>query len=134
MRIPERELIFSYARSGGKGGQNVNKVNTKVVLLWYPAASSVFSAAEKARLFASPLMQARLNQDGAVVIHDESTRSQDQNRSYAIDRLDELVERALRVPKRRVPTRPGRGAKERRLKGKQRQKVRKQERKKYEDD
>lgn len=113
IRIPPHELRIETARSSGPGGQNVNKVESKVQLRWHVGASGIFDDAEKERIrraFAS-----RLNQADEVMVDADDERSQAQNRDTAIARLHKLVAQALKPKKTRRPTRPTRAAKERRL-------------------
>jgi ribosome-associated protein len=111
--IPERELEWTAVRSSGPGGQNVNKVATKVELRFDFEASEALSGAAKARLRA--LAQHRLDAEGRILITSQATRAQAQNLADARQRLAELVAKALIVPKRRRPTRPSRAAKRARV-------------------
>jgi ribosome-associated protein len=112
LSIEEDELVFSAIRAGGPGGQNVNKVSSAVHLRFDIAASSLPEAV-KARLLNS--RDQRITSDGVVVIKAQNHRTQEKNRQDAIDRLCAMVRSAADVPKRRIPTRPGRAAKKRRL-------------------
>lgn len=118
LAIPDNELRLSFVRSSGPGGQNVNKVATAVQLRYDLAGSAVLSEAVKARL--RGLSGRRLTADGELIIVARGTRSQDQNRREAEERLAELVRRALVPPKTRKATAPTRGARERRLETKTR--------------
>ena len=111
--ISERELEWTAVRSSGPGGQNVNKVSTKVELRFDFEACDALSAAAKARLRA--LAQHRLDAEGRILITSQVTRNQPQNLADARERLAELVAKALVVPKRRRPTRPSRAAKRARV-------------------
>jgi ribosome-associated protein len=111
--IPGEELVWSAVRSGGPGGQNVNKVATKVELRFQVEASALLTPAVKARLLARAA--GRLDAEGRIVIVADETRSQSRNLELARERLAELVRAALVAPKQRKKTRPSRGSKERRL-------------------
>ena len=113
--VPEEEIEITAVRSSGAGGQNVNKVSSAIHLRFDVAASSLPEAL-KSRLLASS--DSRLTRQGVIVIKAQQHRSQELNRAEAIERLQELVAAAARVPKARKPTRPSRASKKRRLEGK----------------
>jgi ribosome-associated protein len=129
--IPEREIEFVAIRSQGAGGQNVNKVSSAVQLRFDAARSSALPAGCRQRLCA--LRDHRIGADGVVVIKAQQYRSQEQNKAAALERLAELVRRALVVPKPRKPTKPTRASRERRLEGKARRARVKRERRTVED-
>ena len=110
--VPERALEESFVRSGGPGGQNVNKVNTAVELRFNLSASGLPSGV-RTRLAA--LAGRRLTLDGVLVIHAHQYRTQEQNREDARTRLADLLTKAMTKPKRRRPTKPSLMAKETRL-------------------
>ena len=116
--IPEGELVESFSRAAGPGGQNVNKVASKVELRWNPAASRALGEADRAWLLER--LAGRITASGDIVVRASRTRDQLRNRQEARERLVELVRQALARPRKRVATRPGRGAIERRLAGKKR--------------
>jgi len=130
--IPAEELEWKAARSSGPGGQNVNRVATKVELRFDLAGTRVLDAATRARLRRSA--KARLDADGRLVITSQSTRSQAQNLEIAREKLAELIRAALVAPKRRKATRPTRASKERRLNAKRKTSDKKQTRRRVRDD
>ncbi|MBI2806556.1 MAG: aminoacyl-tRNA hydrolase [Planctomycetes bacterium] len=116
LQIPSDEFTWSFARSGGPGGQNVNKVASKATLRWNIAASTALPDDVKIRL---ALQQMRFfTQDGELVITSQRTRDQDRNRDDCQEKLRAMILQALTVPKPRKKTRPSRGAKKRRLESK----------------
>jgi ribosome-associated protein len=119
--IPESELQFTFARSSGAGGQNVNKTSTKVIIHWSVGASTIFSDEEKQRI--REQLANRLNSDDEIVILSEEERSQPQNRALAIERLQLLVNNALRIPKKRKPTKPTYSSKLQRIEHKKKRAV-----------
>ena len=116
--LPDHDLSWSFVRASGPGGQNVNKVATAVQLRFDLAGTRALEPAVKARLRA--LAGRRVTTEGALVIIARTQRTQEGNRREALQRLTELVARALVVPKVRRATRPPRASKERRLQGKTR--------------
>jgi ribosome-associated protein len=110
--IPDEEISLSAIRAQGAGGQNVNKVSSAIHLRFDIGASSLPERV-KARLLAGN--DQRITQDGVLVIKAQNHRTQEKNRAEAVDRLRELVLAATRVPRKRIPTRPGRAAREKRL-------------------
>jgi ribosome-associated protein len=113
LTIPSRELEWTAVRASGPGGQNVNKVSTKVELRFDFEESTQLTAAVKARLRA--LCQHRLDADGRILITSQVTRNQPQNLEDARNRLAELIAKAMVAPKRRRPTKPSKAAKRRRV-------------------
>lgn len=113
MPVPMHELQITFARSSGPGGQNVNKVSSKVQLRWDIWGSRAYSTDEKVRL--TKVLTPYLTWKNEVVLQSDETRSQLQNKERVIRKLNGLVEQALIPIKVRVPTKPSRGAQERRL-------------------
>ncbi len=111
--IPEEELEFRFFRAGGPGGQNVNKVSTAVQMRFDARNSPSLSEGQRARLM--KLAGSRLTLDGVIVITATRFRTQERNRADAVERLQAMVDKAAVAPTYRVPTRPTRASKERRL-------------------
>jgi ribosome-associated protein len=118
VEIPDSDLSVAFTRSAGPGGQNVNKVASAVQLRFALAANTTLRADVKSRLRA--LAGHRVTDDGELLIIARESRSQEQNRRLAEERLAELIRRALVPPKKRVATRPTRSSRERRLEVKSR--------------
>src|SRR5262245_36920907 len=116
IRIPDDEFVWSFVRSGGPGGQNVNKVASKAVLHWDLAASPSVPEPVKARL--RTLQRRRVTKEGLLVLSSQRFRDQEKNRQDCLDKLREMVLAATFVPRPRKATKPSRGSRERRLKEK----------------
>lgn len=110
------ELKFRTSRSSGPGGQSVNKVSTKVELLFDVWNSNILSE-EKKEIITSKLKN-RINTDGILYISSDETRSQLKNKELVIERFMNLLEDALKPIKKRKPTKPSKASKEKRLKTK----------------
>ncbi len=124
LAIPDADLTVSFVRASGPGGQNVNKVASAVQLRFDLAGTMALAAPVKERL--RVLAGRRLTEEGAILIIARTHRTQERNRADALERLAELVRRALPEPAVRRPTRPSRAARQRRLSGKAHRGVRKQ--------
>lgn len=116
LSIPEQELVERFVRAPGPGGQNVNKLASAVELRFDVRASPSLPEAVRERLLAR--RDRRLSEAGVLVIQARRFRTQERNRQDARERLQALIETCREAPKLRVPTKPGRGAIERRLGGK----------------
>jgi ribosome-associated protein len=116
LSIPESDYTLSYVRSPGPGGQNVNKVSTACELRFAVGVTSLLDDAARRRLRA--LAGRRLTIADEIVLEAHRHRSREANRRDAIERLEELLIRAMQEPKVRKPTRPGKAARARRLQGK----------------
>lgn len=111
-----RELEFTASRSEGPGGQNVNKVNSKVTLRWDIANSQLISDDEKRTI--EEKLSSFLTKDGILMLSAQDKRSQLQNKEAVMEKLDTLLARAFAVKKRRKPTKPSKSAKAERIKKK----------------
>jgi ribosome-associated protein len=116
LHIPDAELSWRFVRSGGPGGQNVNKVASKAVLYWALAANRSVPDAVKARLRTQ--QRRRISAAGILVLSSQRFRDQDRNRQDCLAKLREMLVQAARVPKARRATRPTRGSQEARLRAK----------------
>lgn len=113
LTIPAAELSFAFARSGGPGGQNVNKVSSKAELRWNPLHSAALRDDDRAWLL--DRLASRLTTDGTLIVTSTLTRDQLQNRDDALAKLALIVRIALVRPKHRTATKPSRASKRRRV-------------------
>ena len=118
LTIPEREISFATSTSSGPGGQNVNKVETRVTLLFDVAASESLDPEQKAKI--RDRLDTRINKAGVLRVVSQKHRSQTANRKAATERFAALLAEALEEVPRRKKTRPTRAARRRRLKKKRR--------------
>jgi ribosome-associated protein len=127
-----KELKFKGIRSSGAGGQHVNKVASKVELVFNIPASRGLTDTEKSRIRKN--LKSRLTQEYNLIVYCEETRSQHRNKELATKKLLAIIEEALKVKKKRKKTKPSRAAVERRLKSKRKASEKKTSRKKPRDD
>ncbi len=131
VRVPERAVQVRAVRASGPGGQNVNKVATKVDVRVDLDAIEGLSAAARARL--ATLCRHRLDADGRLMVSSQAERNQARNLEDALDRVRALVAAALREPRARKASRPSAGARERRIESKKRRGALKRERARDQD-
>ena len=126
IKIPDSELEFSFARSGGPGGQNVNKVNTKATLRWSVVSSPSISDEVRSRFLSS--YSSRISSQGELLISSQRFREQTKNMEDCLDKLRSMLLLVEKAPRKRKPTRPGRAVIEKRLDTKRQQAEKKSQR------
>jgi ribosome-associated protein len=109
----EKELEFNYARSSGSGGQNVNKVSTKVQIRWDINNSLLFNFEEKIKI--KKYLKNNISKEGFVFLDSENYREQIKNREFVVKKLKDLIKKALTPEKLRKPTKPTFSSKEKRI-------------------
>ena len=114
----EREITFTASRSGGSGGQNVNKVSSAAQLRWDVNASKAFDARQKTRILAK--LKNRINTEGVFYLRSDEQRDLEQNKRRCLEKFYELIAEALYQAPYRRPTKPTRASKERKLSSKKR--------------
>lgn len=132
IQICDTEFDFTFARSGGPGGQNVNKVNSKAILRWNPQASAGLPDGVRNRFLKH--YANRLTKDGDLVLHCQKYRDQGRNVAEAMERLRRMILVVVNPPVKRRPSRPTRGAVRRRLEQKKRTSEKKQNRRRPPND
>lgn len=131
LRIPDDEFSWSFVRSGGPGGQNVNKVASKAVLRWNVVSSPSVPDEIKARL--QQQQRRRITSNGDLLLTSQRYRDQERNRLDCLEKLAEMLRAAAVKPKTRRKTKPSRGAHERRLAAKKRRSALKSSRRVHEE-
>lgn len=132
MKVPREKLQIGFSRSSGPGGQNVNKVSTRTEIRFLLEVADWLPAAVRRRL--ADLYPRRLNRDGEFIVVSSRYRSQGRNLEDCIEKLEGLIERATRRPKRRIPTRKTRASNERRIEVKKRRGQVKSRRRRFPED
>ena len=127
MKSFSHELSYKTSRSSGSGGQNVNKVETSVTVIWKVEDSTVFTESEKERILLK--LKNKINAEGILQTTVSESRTQLQNKKIATEKIQELVNKSLIVPKKRIATKPSRAKAEKRLESKKKLSEKKENRK-----
>jgi len=127
MHVPPEQLEFTFVRSSGPGGQNVNKVSSKAQLRWNPRESGLLAPEILQRL--ETLFPAHFTKDGDLLITSQKTRDQLKNREDCLEKLQNMILEASNIPKPRIPTKRTKGSIKRRLENKEKNAQKKQGRK-----
>ena len=127
MDIPLEQLEFTFVRSSGPGGQNVNKVASKAQLRWNPGKSGLLAPEVLERL--ETLFPAHFTRDGDLLITSQKTRDQLKNRDDCVEKLHNMILEAGKIPKPRIPTKRTKGSIRRRLENKEKNAKKKEGRK-----
>jgi len=132
LRDFSREWLLSASRSSGPGGQNVNKVSSKMELRFNVMSSNLLSETEKTLII--KLLAHQINNEGFLILTCQTTRSQLENKNKVIEKFYQLLKKALKPTKKRVPTKPGKASQEKKLREKKLIAEKKERRKKPEDE
>lgn len=127
MKNFEHELSYKTSRSSGSGGQNVNKVETSVTVMWKVEDSAVFSELEKERVALK--LKNKINLEGILQLTVSESRTQLQNKKIATEKILDLVNKSLIIPKKRIATKPSKAKVEKRLESKKKLSEKKENRK-----
>jgi ribosome-associated protein len=112
-RNPEKEFVFHTSRSSGPGGQNINKVSTKIELRFNIYLTSVFTEKEKELIFRK--LKNKISKEGELILVSQSERSQLRNKEAVIEKFYDLISKSLTVPEKRISSKPTQSSKRKRL-------------------
>jgi ribosome-associated protein len=117
--IPAHELEISASRSGGPGGQHVNKTSTRITIRWNVKETTALDDEQKKRVLHK--LASEITSDGSILVHNNESRSQQQNKKMALIQLTDKIRRAIAIPKKRVKTKIPKSIQEARLQSKKKQ-------------